>query len=96
MNTINGQLDAIYCRVATDRRIVFGYRKQRRQIFESIRPWDIREALQIGLKTIEEAFPGALAKASALDDDDWLSSRSRTRRYIAESPDVSGGEKVCH
>ncbi len=88
MNTTSRQLVALYCRVWKDRRIVFRYKKQRWQIFESLRPWDIRDALKISLERIEEALPGALAKASALDDKNWQSTKRRTRRYIAESPDL--------
>ena len=88
MNTTNRQLVALYCGVWKERRIVFRYKKKRWQIFESLHPWDIREALKISLERIEEAFPGALAKASTLDDKNWQSTKRRTRRYIAERPDL--------
>ena len=88
MNATTRQLVALHCSVRKDRRIVFLYKKQRWQIFESLRPWDIREALKISLEIIEEAIPGALAKASALDDKNWQSNKRRTRRYIAENQNL--------
>ena len=88
MNTTSRQLVAVHCSVRKERRIVFRYKMQRWDIFESLRPWDIREALKVTLEKIEEAIPGAVAKAAALDDKNWLSNKRRTRRYIAESPDL--------
>ena len=88
MNETNRQLVALHCSVWKNRRIVFRYKKQRWKVLESFHPWDIREALRISLKRIEEEVPGALAKAAALDDQNWQSNKRRTRRYIAESPDL--------
>ncbi|WP_156782818.1 hypothetical protein [Acidihalobacter yilgarnensis] len=82
------QLKAIHCTVWKDRRIVFRYKDGRWDIFESIRPWDIRDALKTSLERIEEAVPGSMEKASSLDDKNWQSNKRRTRRYIAETPDL--------
>ncbi len=64
------ELKALHCTVWKDRRIVFRYKNGRWDIFESFRPWDIREALKIGLEKIEESNPGAIAKAAELDDQE--------------------------
>ena len=84
----NRKLKALHCTVWKDRRIVFRYKDGRWDIFESIRPWDIREALKISLERIEEAVPGSIQKAANLDDKNWQSNNRRTRRYIAETPDL--------
>ena len=88
MNMARRQLKAIHCTVWRDRRIVFRYKEGRWDIFESIRPWDIREALKVSLEKVEKAVPGSLKIAANLDDKHWQSNRRRTRRYIAESPDL--------
>lgn len=67
---------------------MFRYSQRPWQFFESFRPRDIREALRVTLEKIEEANPGALAKASVLDDKNWLLNKRRTRRYVAESADL--------
>ena len=77
-------LKGIYCDAGRNRRIVFHYKIGRWNQFESLYPWDIREALQISLERVEEALPGSLERAANLDDENWLSSSRRTRRYIAE------------
>ncbi len=82
------ELKALHCTVWKDRRIVFRYKNGRWDIFESFRPWDIREALKIGLEKIEESIPGAIAKAAELDDQEWQTNKRRSRRYIAETPDL--------
>lgn len=82
-------LKGIYCRVwGMEKRIVFDYRSGRWSFFESLSPWDIREALRVTLKRIEEAMPGSMEKAAILDDENWLANKRRTRRYIAENPDL--------
>ena len=86
-DTTNRLLVALHYN-AKDRCITFRYKVQRWDIFESLRLWDIPEAFKISLERIEEAKPGALAKAADLDDKDWQSNKRRTRRYIAESPDL--------
>lgn len=88
MTTSNRKLVALHCGVWKEKRIVIRYKEARWEIYESLRPWDIREALGISLKIIEESVPGAVAKASKLDDKNFLSKKRRTRRYIAESPDL--------
>ena len=88
MDTAVRELVALHCTVWRARRIVFCYRTGRWEIFESLRPWDIREALRISLEKIDDAFPGALARAAQLDDANWQANKRRTRRYIAESPDL--------
>ena len=55
---------------------------------ESLRPWDIREALHVSLERVEEVLPGSLENACKIDDENWLSGSRRTRRYIAESPEL--------
>lgn len=67
---------------------MFRYSQGRWDVFESLRPWDIREALRVSLERVEEAVPGSLEKAVVLDDKNWQSQKRRTRRYIAESPDL--------
>ena len=88
MTTNHRQLLSIHCSFWKNQRIVFRYSQGRWQFFESFRPLDIREALRVTLEKIEEANPGALAKASVLDDKNWLCTKRRTRRYIAESADL--------
>ena len=88
MNTTKRQLKAIHCIVRKDPRIVFRYKDGRWDVFESLRPWGIREALKISLERVEAAVPGALEKAAHLDDKNWQSNRRRSRRYIAESPEL--------
>ena len=84
----NRQLVAVHCSVSKVRRIVFHYKMERWEIFESIRPWSIREALRISLQRIDEAMPGTLEKAAVVDDKNWQRNRLRTRRYIAASADL--------
>lgn len=88
MATSKRKLVALHCSVRKERRLVFRYKDGRWEIFDSFRPWDIREALKIGMERIEEAVPGAVAKAAKLDDKNFMSKKLRTRRYIAESPDL--------
>jgi hypothetical protein len=88
MDTTDRQLVALHCTVWKAKRIVFRYKAGRWEVFESLRPWDIREALKVSLERIDDAFPGGLAKAAELDDANWQASKRRTRRYIAESPDL--------
>ncbi len=82
------KLVALYSSVRRDRRIVFRYKDRRWEFFESMRPWDIREALRVSLKKIEEAVPESISKAAAIDDKNWQSTKLRRRRYIAESRDL--------
>lgn len=88
MNTTRHHLSGVHWSVFKNRRIVFRYKEQRWDIFESFRPWDIPEALKTSLERIEESHPGALANAANLDDKNWQTSRRRTRRYVAESPNL--------
>lgn len=67
---------------------MFRYKNERWDIFESLRPWDIREAIKIGLQRIEDAVPGTLEKAAELDDQNWRNNKRRTRRYIAEASEL--------
>lgn len=71
-----------------NKRLVFHYRVGRWDVFESLKPWDIREALSITLHKIEEAAPGSISKAAALDDKNFQSNKKRTRRYIADRQDL--------
>lgn len=83
------KLTALHCSVwGREKRLVFRYKSGRWDLFESIRPWNIREALKVGLEKIEDAFPGAVAKAAILDDKNFQSNKRRTRRYIAERRDL--------
>lgn len=68
--------------------IVFYYKTARWEYFETFAPRSIREALKVSLKIIDDEFPGALDKAAKLDDKDWQADRKRTRRYVAENPDI--------
>jgi hypothetical protein len=86
-DTASRQLVAIHYN-SKDRCIAFHYKEQRWDVFESLRLWDIPEAFRITLGRIEEAKPGTLVKAAALDDKNWQSSKRRTRRYISESPEL--------
>jgi hypothetical protein len=88
MTTASQKLVALHCSVWKEKRIVLRYKGGRWEVFESLRPWDIREALKISLEKIEKAVPGAVAKAAKLDDRNFMSKKRRTRRYIAESPDL--------
>src|SRR5581483_1989461 len=88
MTIANRKLIALHSRVSKEKRIVLRYKEGRWETFESLRPWDIREALKISLEKIEKAVPGAIAKAAKLDDKNFMSKTLRTRRYIAESPDL--------
>jgi hypothetical protein len=88
MNTSRRKLIAIHCTVWRDRRIVFRYKLGRWDTFDVFRPLDIREALHVALTRVEEAIPGSLAKAAEIDDKNWMKSKQRTRRYIAESPEL--------
>lgn len=89
MNTPQKKLIALHCSVLRrEKRLVFRYKSGRWDLFESLRPWDIREALKVGLEKIEDAFPGAVAKAAALDDKNFQTNKRRTRRYIAEHQDL--------
>lgn len=86
---IDKKLIAVHCSVLRrEKKIVFRYKQGRWDLFESLRPWDIPEALRITLSRIEDAVPGALAKAAKLDDKTWQSNKRRTRRYIAEHADL--------
>jgi hypothetical protein len=87
-STPRRELKGVYCSVGKKRRIVFRYRCGRWDQFESLYPWCIREALRIGLERIDEAVPSSLDKAAKLDDENWLANNRRTRRYIAESPEL--------
>jgi hypothetical protein len=58
------------------------------ETFEVFYPRSIPHALTTTLAKIEEAVPGALKKADALDDKEWQTSKRRQRRYVAESPDL--------
>jgi hypothetical protein len=82
------QLIAVHCGVWRTKRIVFRFKDQRWDIFESFRPWDIREALKVTLEKVEKNIPGVLQKATEIDDQEWQSNRRRTRRYIAETPEL--------
>lgn len=82
------ELKGVYCSVGKKRRIVFRYRCGRWDQFESFYPWCIREAVRIGLERIDESVPSSLDKAAKLDDENWLANDRRTRRYIAESPEL--------
>ena len=82
------ELKAIHCGVWGKKRIEFYYRSGRWTISEALCPWDIREALIVTLERIEQAVPGSLGKAAKLDDENWLANKRRTRRYIAESPEL--------
>jgi hypothetical protein len=84
----NRRLIAVHCSVSRTKRIVFRYKDQRWDIFESLDPWDIREALRVALGRIEDAHHGSLAKAAEIDDREWQSNKHRTRRYIAESAEL--------
>ena len=86
MNAPRKELKAIYASFWRGKRIVFRYSKGRWGIYEAVSPWEIGEALSISLQKIEEAFPGSLEKAAQVDDKNWQCSKSRSRRYIAESP----------
>lgn len=81
-------LKSIHCSIWKPRRIVFRYKNERWDIFESLRPWDIREAIKIGLQRIEDAVPGTLEKAAELDDQNWRNNKRRTRGYIAEASEL--------
>jgi len=87
IKTVNRQLLAIHYR-SKDHCISFHYKAQRWDVFESFHPWDISEAFKTTLERIEEAKPGAISRAADLDDKNWQSNKRRTRRYIAESPDL--------
>lgn len=82
------KLVAVHWSFWKGKRIVFRYKEQRWDIFESLRPWEIREALRVVLERVETAVPGTLAKAATLDDEEWRSNKRRSRRYLAESPDL--------
>lgn len=88
MNAPRKELKSIYASFWRGKRIVFRYSKGRWGIYEAVSPWEIGEALSISLQKIEEAFPGSLEKAAQVDDKNWQCSKSRSRRYIAESPDL--------
>lgn len=82
-------LKGIYYRVwGQEKRIVLKYRSRRWEFFDSLHPWSIGEALHETLERVEEAVPGSLEKAARCDDEDWLANERRTRRRIAESPDL--------
>jgi hypothetical protein len=88
LSTAGRKLTAIYCSVWKTPRIVLHFKQQRWDVYESLRLWNIREALSVTLEQIESAYPGSLKKASEIDDKNWLKKTRRTRRYIAESPDL--------
>jgi hypothetical protein len=88
VNSIRRKLIAIHCSVRKDQRLIFRYKVGRWEHFESLTAWDIREALRTTMERVEEAVPGTVAKAAAIDDENWKNNKRRSRRYIAESPDL--------
>lgn len=87
-NSIQRKLIAIHCSFWKGKRLVFRYKEGRWESFESLSPWDIREALHTVMERIEDAVPGSIAKAAEIDDENWKNNKRRTRRYIAESPEL--------
>lgn len=87
-NIFPRKLVGVYATFWKDRRLAFQYRQGRWDQYEVVRPWDIREAIHETLERLELASPGTLAKAAALDDKNWLASKRRTRRYIADRPEL--------
>src|SRR5262245_61969201 len=85
---INGKkrLQGLYWSHLADH-IVFHFRNGHWDVFESLAPFTIQDAFERVLKVVEEAVPGTLAKATELDDANWMKPL-RKRRYIAENLDV--------
>ena len=64
MGTTDRQLVALHCTVWKAKRIVFRYKAGRWEVFELLRPWDIREALKVSLERIDDAVFGRVGKGS--------------------------------
>jgi hypothetical protein len=89
MNTVfPRRLKAVYGTFRRDKRIALHYRQGRWDQYEIVKPLDIRDAIHLTLEAIEKSYPGALQKAAAIDDRNWLGNKQRTRRYIAERADL--------
>jgi hypothetical protein len=82
------RLKAVYGTFRRDKRIALQYRQGRWDQYEVVKPLDIRDAIRISLEAIETSHPGALQKTAAIDDKNWMKSKQRTRRYIAERADL--------
>jgi hypothetical protein len=82
------KLVGLYWRVSAGGCLVFHFKERNWDIFESYRPFSIADALKVGLGRIDEVIPGTLARAAKIDDDNWMKTRSRKRRYIVENRDL--------
>lgn len=82
------RLKSVYYRTRQKPRLVFRYHHGLWERLDVLQPFDIPHALKQAFQLIETAYPGSIALASEADLKVFNQSSHRTRRYIAQSPDL--------
>ena len=67
--------------------VVHRMKSSGRDTYEVFKPRTLRDFIIELLTTLNETRPDFMARLEKLDDDQWMKSKHKTRRYVAEHRD---------